>query len=88
MIESLKQQVITANNTTIVIFLVILAIICAASLYVVFRFFHRSRIIDDTPTSKIRSAHQGFVELEGVGRLMKGTPIVSRLSKKQCLWYS
>ena len=88
MLESLKQQIIAADNTGIIISLVILAGVCAASLYGVFRFFHRSRIIDDTPTSKIRSAHQGFVELEGRGRLMKGMPITSPLSKKQCLWYS
>ncbi len=88
MLESLKQQIIAADNTGIIILLVILAAICAASLYGIFRFFHRSRIIDDTPTSKIRSAHQGFVELEGRGRLMKGTPITSPLSKKKCLWYS
>ncbi len=88
MLESLKQQIITADNAGITILLVILAIISAASLYGIFRFFHRSRFIDDTPTSKIRSAHQGFVELEGVGRLMKGTPIISPLSKKQCLWYN
>lgn len=87
MLESLKQQIITADSTGIIIVLVIFAILSAASLYGIFRFFHRSRMIDDTPTSKIRSAHQGFVELEGEGRLMKGTPIVSPLSNKQCLWY-
>ncbi|MCW8929674.1 MAG: GIDE domain-containing protein [Gammaproteobacteria bacterium] len=88
MLESLKQEIIAADTVGIIILLIILAAICAASLYGIFRFFHRSRIIDDTPTSKIRSAHQGFVELEGEGRLMKGTPIISPLSKKQCLWYS
>ncbi len=87
MLESIRQQVVSADNVGIIFFLVVLAIMCAASLYVIFRYFHRSRMIDDTPTSKIRSAHQGFVELEGEGRLMKGMPIVSPLSTKQCLWY-
>jgi hypothetical protein len=87
MLESLKQHIISADTAAIVITMVILAVIGAASLYGIFRFFHRSRIIDDTPTSKIRSAHQGFVELEGQGRLMKGTPIISPLSQQQCLWY-
>ncbi len=88
MLDSIKQQIIAADSVGIIILLVILALCCSGSLYGIFRFFHRSRIIDDTPTSKIRSAHQGFVELEGEGRLMKGTPIVSPLSKRQCLWYS
>jgi len=87
MLYSLKQQIISADTFGIVVFLVFMAILCAASLYGIFRFFHRSRFIDDTPTSKIRSAHQGFVELEGEGRLMKGTPIVSPLSGRKCLWY-
>lgn len=87
MLESIKQDIISANNFEMGFLLVILAVICALSLYGIFRYFHRSRIIDDTPTSKIRSAHQGFVELEGHGRLMQGTPIISPLSKKKCLWY-
>ncbi len=87
MLESLKQQVVTADQVGIIILLVILVVISGVSLYGIFRFFHRSRVIDDTPTSKIRSAHQGFVELEGEGRLMKGTPIVSPLSGRHCLWY-
>ncbi|MCU7938845.1 MAG: hypothetical protein KZQ64_00905 [gamma proteobacterium symbiont of Bathyaustriella thionipta] len=88
MLEPIRQQIILADSVGIIIFLVILAIICMASLYAIFRYFHRSRVIDDTPTSKIRSAHQGFVELEGEGRLMQGMPIISPLSNMQCLWYS
>lgn len=88
MLESLKLQISTADNIAIIIVLVILGVLCGACLYGIFRFFHRSRMIGDTPTSKVRSAHQGFIELEGAGRLMKGTPIISPLSKKQCLWYS
>jgi len=88
MFESLKYYITNAGNGEIVVILIVLTIICALSLYSIFRYFHRSRMIDDTPTSKIRSAHQGFVELEGVGRLMQGTPIISPLSHQQCLWYS
>jgi len=87
MLESLRLQIIAADSTGIIFVSVFLFAVSAASLYAIFRFFHRSRVIDDTPTSKIRSAHQGFVELEGTGRLMKGMPIVSPLSNKQCLWY-
>ncbi|NVK38255.1 MAG: hypothetical protein HWE18_10040 [Gammaproteobacteria bacterium] len=45
-----------------------------------------ARLIKDTPTSKIRSAAQGFVELEGIGRTLKH-PILSPLSRTPCLWY-
>ncbi len=87
MLESLKQQIINADQVGIIIFLVLMFVLCGLSLYGIFRFFHRYRMIADTPTSKIRSAHQGFVELEGEGRLMQGEPIISPLSKKTCLWY-
>ncbi len=88
MLESLQQQIISADNIPIGILLCVLLAISLASLYSIFRNYHRYRIIEDTPTSKIRSAHQGYIELEGRGRLMQGMPIVSPLTKMQCLWYS
>ncbi len=87
MLESLKQSIIQADQSGIIIFLVLIALLCLSSLYGIFRFFHRYRMIADTPTSRIRSAHQGYVELEGEGRLMQGEPVISPLSKKKCLWY-
>ncbi len=53
-----------------------------------FRYLHRSRLIQDTPTSKIRSAHQGYVELEGRADLLPGEPIHSELTGSPCTWYS
>ncbi len=82
MLESVKQQIIHADQAGIIFFLGLMVILCAVSLYGIFRFFHRYRMIADTPTSRIRSAHQGYVELEGEGRLMQGRPIISPLSKK------
>ena len=45
------------------------------------------RLIEDTPTAKIRSAHQGYVELEGTGKLMDGPPIIAKLSGLPCVWF-
>ena len=47
----------------------------------------RRRAITDTPTSRIASAAQGYVELQGNGRPMAGLPLVSPLSGGRCLWY-
>ncbi|MEW6765923.1 MAG: GIDE domain-containing protein [Pseudomonadota bacterium] len=47
----------------------------------------RRRLMEDTPTSRIRSASQGYVELEGQARLMQGTPILSPLTQTECAWY-
>lgn len=45
------------------------------------------RLIEDTPTCKIRSAPQGYVELEGLGKLMDGPPIIAKLSGLPCVWF-
>ncbi|MDP2143050.1 MAG: hypothetical protein Q8J80_02860 [Gallionella sp.] len=48
---------------------------------------HRLRTIRDTPTSKIASAAQGYVELTGRGRPFGDTPLISKLRGLPCLWY-
>ncbi len=69
-------------------FLVALVVILAvAGFYFAFRFLRRARIIQDTPTSKIRSAAQGYLELDGHGELMEGEPIIAPLTAKRCTWY-
>lgn len=47
----------------------------------------RGRILEDTPTSKIRSAAQGYVELVGLARLLPGPDIISPLSGQRCCWW-
>ena len=48
----------------------------------------RARLIEDTPTSKIRSASQGYVELIGSGeRPEQTTPLLSKLSASPCIWF-
>jgi hypothetical protein len=46
----------------------------------------QSRTIIDTPTSKIHAAHQGYVELEGVGRIID-LEIASPLTGAPCVWW-
>ncbi len=53
-----------------------------------FRNIRAARLIEDVPTAKIRSAHQGYVELMGTAQAMAGEPIISPLSGTRCCWYS
>jgi hypothetical protein len=68
--------------------------VCAGSLAAIALFFtsfaliRRARLLEDTPTSLIRSAAQGYVELNGYARLLPGPPIVSPLSDTPCAWWS
>jgi hypothetical protein len=49
--------------------------------------WRRARAVDDTPTSKVVSAAQGYVELLGVGKPLDGTPLLSPLTHLPCLWF-
>lgn len=48
---------------------------------------NRLRAIRDTPTSKVASAAQGYVELTGRGEPFGEPPLISRLRQLPCLWY-
>lgn len=65
----------------------ILAVAAAAALVRGFMFLLKKRMIEDIPTSKVRSAAQGYVELEGRCALIDGPPIVSPLTGSHCVWY-
>lgn len=48
---------------------------------------YRLRTIRGTPTSKVASAAQGYVELIGRGHAFGDTPLISKLRMLPCLWY-
>lgn len=58
-----------------------------ASFITAFAALHRARLIENTPTSRIRSAAQGYVELEGDARWLPGPQIRSPLSGEPCCWW-
>jgi len=49
--------------------------------------YRRYRWIHDTPTAKIRSASQGYCELQGVAVDLGGDPIIAPLTRKPCAWF-
>lgn len=67
--------------------LAVSSVVALASAGASFARLRRARIIEDTPTSKIRSAHQGYVELIGIAKEDGGLPVLSPLSQTHCLWY-
>ena len=72
-------------------FWIIASISIAAALagfYFAFHFLRRARIIEDTPTANIHSAHQGYVEIVGTAQQMDGEPINAPLTNLPCCWYS
>jgi hypothetical protein len=83
----MRESILSASAGEFWFWIALLVAIALASLYGLFRFFTRARLIEDTPTSKIRSAAQGYLELNGLAEPLDGTPIVAPLSKMQCVWY-
>jgi hypothetical protein len=51
------------------------------------RWLRIARLIEDTPTSRIRSAAQGYVELAGRGLPLAGTQNLAPLTQRPCLWW-
>ena len=84
---ALKQEIIQASNHEFWLHAVLFMAVAAAGFYFAFVFFRRARVIEDTPTSRIRSAAQGYVELIGYGATIEGPEIVAPLSKIPCTWY-
>ena len=65
----------------------ILALISAISFLAWISNKRRSRLILDTPTSRIASAAQGYVELSGKAKQAHEYPLLSKLSTLPCVWY-
>lgn len=63
------------------------AVLGAAAFVSSFVFLHRKRLIEDMPTSVLRSAAQGYIEVEGAGRMMEGPAIVCPLTATRCVWW-
>jgi hypothetical protein len=51
------------------------------------RWLKIARMVEDTPTSRIRSAAQGYVELSGRCRPMDGTQNPAPLTQRPCVWW-
>lgn len=67
--------------------LVALALLLATGLFGWLRSVQHARLILDTPTSRIASAAQGYVELRGRGQPLDGTPLLSPLNGLPVIWY-
>jgi E3 ubiquitin ligase len=85
--DSLQAWVLNLPQAKFYLFLISTSVASVAGFIYAFIFFRRARIIEDTPTSKIRSAAQGYVELAGRGELMEGESIIAPLTTTPCTWY-
>ncbi len=87
MLDAATQWVTQASPMGFGISLVLMIGGALAGFVYAFVFLQRVRVIEDTPTARIRSAAQGYGELSGMAQLMDGAPIVAPLTGKTCAWY-
>jgi hypothetical protein len=67
--------------------LLILGFAVVGGLKLAFRWLHVARVIEDTPTSRIRSAAQGYVELTGRGEPLAHVKTIAPLTGRPCIWW-
>jgi hypothetical protein len=66
----------------------VMVVLVPLSFWFGFRCWRRARLIGDLPTSRVRSAAQGYVELLGRARLTAGTAILAPLTRRPCVWWT
>ena len=86
-IASIERSILQMNDTEFWVLATVASCIGLYAFYQMMRKHHIARVIENTPTSKIRSAAQGYVELNGKAKLMNGSILVSPLSTRTCVWY-
>ena len=86
--DAIHQWVLTAPVDDFWRISITLVLFCLTGFFFGFYYLYRKRIIEDTPTSKIRSAAQGYVELAGNGELLEKESNVAPLTGITCTWYS
>ena len=64
-----------------------LAAAAAYSFWYAFKAWAKNRVIEDTPTSRVRSAAQGYVEISGLSVLPPNCHNKAPLTKVPCAWW-
>lgn len=101
MLEGLRQHyvnLLTSGGHLVLLFIgfqidsteawpIILGLIGAISFFAWIGNQRRSRLIFNTPTSRIASAAQGYIELTGRAKQVHEIPLLSKLTLLPCVWY-
>ncbi len=82
------NEIVLEGHRGIRVGMIILGISIPLSFYLSFYWLRHVRMIEDVPTAKIRSAAQGYVELEAIARERDGHVQRSPVSGKKCLWWA
>lgn len=87
MLEQLAATITHASSLHFWIAALLGAAVTGWCCYGAFANFKRKRLIEDLPTSLLRSAAQGYVELKGRAELIDGERISGPLTGFPCTWF-
>tara|TARA_R110002073_G_scaffold273602_1_gene437054 strand:+ start:874 stop:1797 length:924 start_codon:yes stop_codon:yes gene_type:complete len=81
------QWLATLSSNEAIFFLLAACVMALACFFLVFYYLKRARLIEDAPTSRIRSAAQGYVELVGAVSTGEAGELMAPLSGTPCVWF-
>jgi hypothetical protein len=84
---TITQEILHMHPVEFWIWMLFVGGIAAVCFYVAFSYLRRSRLIEDMPTARVRSAPQGYVELDGIAQAASENPLISPLTDTPCCWY-
>jgi hypothetical protein len=86
-LETVRRFILDGNPGFVGTLMVLCATAAAWCAWRTHRNILLARTIEDYPTSTVRSAYQGYVELNGIGLYFDDDPMNAPLSKRPCIWY-
>ena len=87
MMNGILAFLIDLDTSEFALLYIVSIVLMLGSIPFAFYFIRHGRIMQDTPTSKIRSVSQGFVELRGKARSIDDKPLRSPGKHQPCVWY-
>lgn len=83
----MRETVLNWSLDEAMICIALLTVAALWGFYALWTSFKRYRLVHDTPTSKVRSAAQGYIELFGAAKMLEGEAIISPLTRQACCWW-
>jgi hypothetical protein len=87
MLAEISATVVALDQWQFAVLALLLAAATGGGFYIWKKSFQHARVMEDTPTSKVRSAAQGFVELTGIQHSLEGSDLTAPLSGIACTWW-
>lgn len=87
MLKAIPELLSGQSNTNLILTTIAATALAVWCGYRAYSRYHYAHTIQNIPTAKARSAHQGYVELVGNAQELEGEATLSPVSGTRCIWY-